>query len=142
MDNYTNEDEVNNSSKNLKNRKIIILCTAIAIIVLAFIILLFVVIIPYYKRCKAAKETFTTIETEMNNKNYVQAYNDLVSFKRNYNFGKYQDKSTAGFKTLNDLADKAKRDGLKILNTDNSNNFKDTYKYFSNYIVDYSYDKN
>lgn len=142
MDNYTNDDEIKNSNKNLKNRKIIILSTAIAIFVLVFIISLFIAIIPYYKRCKAAQETFTTIKTEMDNKNYVQAYNDLVTFKKNYDFGKYQDKSTASFKTLNDIADKAKRDGLKILNSDNSNNFKDTYKYFSNYIVDYSYDKN
>lgn len=141
MDNNFEHANAENNM-NLKRKKKIILSSAIVSVILILAIILSTIAISNYKRNQAAKESFKAIGLKLDNENYVQAYNDIISFKEEYDFGDYPGQADEKLKTLNDLAVKAKNDGLKKLIADRSENFEDTYMYFKNYTVDYSYDAN
>lgn len=140
MENYDNVSEMDNDNSKRSKKKVILL-GIIGVVALLIIIILFTIVIPNYKRNQAAKESLNTINSEIDNQKYAQAFNDLSSFKTEYDFGKYPSEADKSLKVLNELADKAKQDGLKILNNDSSEYFEDTYKYFKDYTVNYSYDK-
>lgn len=140
MNSNDNSGEINIDNSK-KGKKKIILLGATAVVALLIIIVLFTIIIPSYNRNKAAKEALNAIQSAIDNQDYSQAFNDLATFKTEYDFGKYPKEADKNVDVLNDLADKAKKEGLKKISSDNSEYFEDTYQYFKDYTSDYSYDE-